>query len=133
MNKQEALFSYLSAQLSLDKEEAQKIAGLFSFVHFEAGKEIIRLGERSDSMYLVLKGLVRAFYIDENGSHTMTGECRGSIGYEMRGTNGFGYDPVFMVGEKSMAELTAEEKNAISHRGAALRELYKYLKERFGE
>ena len=55
------------------------------------------------------------------------------IGYEMRGTYGFGYDPVFMVGEKSMAELTAEEKNAISHRGAALRELYKYLKERFGE
>jgi XTP/dITP diphosphohydrolase len=38
-----------------------------------------------------------------------------------------------MVGEKSMAELTADEKNAISHRGAALRELYKYLKERFGE
>ncbi len=68
MNKQEALFSYLSAQLSLDKEAAQQIAGLFSFMHFEAGKEIIRMGERSDSMYLVLKGFVRAFYIDENGS-----------------------------------------------------------------
>ena len=67
MNKQEALFSYLSSQLSLDKEIAQQIAGLFTFVQFEAGKEIIRMGERSDSMYLVLKGLVRAFYIDETG------------------------------------------------------------------
>ena len=72
-------------------------------------------------------------YIDDSGSHTMTGECRGAIGHEQRGTNGFGYDPVFMVGERTMAELTADEKNAISHRGAALRELYKYLKERFGE
>ena len=68
MTNQEALFSYLSAQLSLDNEAAQQIAGLFTFVHFEVGKEIIRMGGRSDSMYLVLKGLVRAFYIDENGN-----------------------------------------------------------------
>lgn len=66
-------------------------------------------------------------YIDENGETTMSGECRGAIGYEMRGTNGFGYDPVFMVGERTMAELTADEKNAISHRGAALKALYDYL------
>jgi XTP/dITP diphosphohydrolase len=73
-------------------------------------------------------------FIDGNGeNYGVSGRCSGSIGYEQRGTNGFGYDPVFMVGEKSMAELTAEEKNAISHRGAALRGLYKYLKERFGE
>ena len=68
MNKQEALFSYLSSQLSLDKEIAQQIEGFFTFVQFEAGKEIIRMGAKTDSMYLVLKGLVRAFYIDENGS-----------------------------------------------------------------
>ena len=72
-------------------------------------------------------------YVDDKEIKIVSGGCTGRIGYEMRGTNGFGYDPVFMVGEKSMAELTAEEKNAISHRGAALRELYKYLKERFGE
>ena len=69
-------------------------------------------------------------YIDESGSHTMTGECRGAIGYEQRGTNGFGYDPVFMVGDRTMAELAADEKNAISHRGAALTELFRFLKER---
>ena len=72
-------------------------------------------------------------YIDENGSHTMSGECKGSIGFEQRGTNGFGYDPVFMVGDRTMAELTADEKNKISHRGAALKELYSFLKERYGD
>lgn len=69
-------------------------------------------------------------YIGSDCTETLTGECRGSIGYEMRGSNGFGYDPVFMVGERTMAELSADEKNSISHRGAALRELYAFLKER---
>ncbi len=64
---------------------------------------------------------------------TFEGKCEGRIGYEERGTNGFGYDPVFMVGDRTMAELSADEKNAISHRGAALRELYTYLKESSGE
>jgi XTP/dITP diphosphohydrolase len=63
----------------------------------------------------------------------MSGDCKGAIGYEQRCTNGFGYDPVFMVGDRTMAELTADEKNKISHRGAALRELYSFLKERYGD
>lgn len=68
-------------------------------------------------------------YIDEKGHSIMSGECKGAIGREERGENGFGYDPVFLVGDKTMAELTSVEKNSISHRGAALRELYRYLKE----
>ncbi|MBR6070289.1 MAG: RdgB/HAM1 family non-canonical purine NTP pyrophosphatase [Ruminococcus sp.] len=72
-------------------------------------------------------------YIDESGHTEFTGACEGSIGYEQRGSNGFGYDPVFMVGDRTMAELSAEEKNSISHRGAALRELYRFLRERNGE
>ncbi|MBE6825636.1 MAG: RdgB/HAM1 family non-canonical purine NTP pyrophosphatase [Oscillospiraceae bacterium] len=67
-------------------------------------------------------------YIDENGTLThCSGECCGSIGYEKRGTNGFGYDPVFMYGDKSFAELSAEEKNAVSHRANALKALYALL------
>ena len=61
------------------------------------------------------------------------GECPGVIGYAPQGENGFGYDPIFFLPEKkkTFAQLTGEEKNAISHRGKALEkfneELEKYL------
>lgn len=58
---------------------------------------------------------------------TVSGECKGTIGYERKGNNGFGYDPLFYVGEKTFAELSAQEKDEISHRGNALRELVKEL------
>ena len=57
------------------------------------------------------------------------GKCEGKIGFEKHGDNGFGYDPVFMVGEKSFAELSSKEKDKISHRGNALRKLVKVLPE----
>ncbi len=61
------------------------------------------------------------------------GRCKGKIGYEKRGDGGFGYDPLFLVGDKSFAELSADEKDAISHRGDGLRKLCSalpaYLKE----
>ncbi len=67
-------------------------------------------------------------YIDENGtSHSVTGVCEGRIGYEKRGANGFGYDPIFMYGDKSFAELSAEEKNAVSHRADALKKFTEML------
>ncbi|MFQ9705492.1 MAG: XTP/dITP diphosphatase [Limosilactobacillus pontis] len=52
------------------------------------------------------------------------GRVDGRILHERRGDNGFGYDPLFFIDSlgKSMAELTADQKNAISHRGAALRD-----------
>ena len=62
------------------------------------------------------------------------GECPGAIAYAPRGEGGFGYDPVFFVPglKKTFAELTPEEKNAISHRGNALKafreKLETYLK-----
>jgi XTP/dITP diphosphohydrolase len=56
---------------------------------------------------------------------TVSGTCEGRILEEQRGTNGFGYDPVFYVPDKSrtMAELTSDEKNQISHRANALKKL----------
>lgn len=60
----------------------------------------------------------------------VTGICEGTILNEMRGTNGFGYDPVFLYPRlnKTFAELTATEKNTISHRARALQQLPEMLK-----
>lgn len=58
---------------------------------------------------------------------TVQGEVKGVIGYEPKGENGFGYDPLFYVGERSFAQFTSAEKDAVSHRGNALRGLAKEL------
>jgi len=62
------------------------------------------------------------------------GKMEGRIGYEIAGENGFGYDPIFFLPEygKTSAQLSPEEKNAISHRGKALREMEKLLGEAIG-
>lgn len=57
------------------------------------------------------------------------GECEGKIGYCEKGDGGFGYDPVFMVDGKSFAELSAEEKDKLSHRGKALKLISEKLKD----
>lgn len=59
-----------------------------------------------------------------------TGKCEGSIINEARGTNGFGYDPIFLVKDstRTMAELSEDEKNEISHRSVALKNVLNYIK-----
>ena len=61
---------------------------------------------------------------------TFEGEMLGTIGFEPKGSNGFGYDPIFMHEGKNQtnAELTSEEKNAISHRKKALAKLVAFFK-----
>lgn len=61
---------------------------------------------------------------------TTKAAMEGIIGYEERGENGFGYDPIFWLPDcgKTTAELTAEEKNIRSHRGQALRLMKERLK-----
>ncbi len=61
---------------------------------------------------------------------TARGECPGRIGFEARGNGGFGYDPLFLVGDKTYAELSDEEKDAVSHRGEALRRFSAMLQDR---
>ena len=60
---------------------------------------------------------------------TTRGTIEGIIGYEQKGNNGFGYDPIVYVPElkKTTAELSMEEKNEISHRGNALRKMKKNI------
>ncbi len=70
---------------------------------------------------------------------TARGECPGTIAFAPMGEGGFGYDPVFFIPglKKTFAQLTPEEKNAISHRGKALRafqkELERYIQEKQGD
>lgn len=65
--------------------------------------------------------------VDENGNilHTAKGTCQGEIAKQQSGNGGFGYDPIFLVDgkNKTMAELSENEKNEISHRGKALRKI----------
>ena len=66
---------------------------------------------------------------------TTRGTMEGRIAYEPAGAGGFGYDPILMLPEygKTSAEITMEEKNAISHRGKALRAMKELLEKEFAE
>jgi XTP/dITP diphosphohydrolase len=72
--------------------------------------------------------------VDEGGNESIfEGRCEGVLATEPKGTGGFGYDPAFVPDDtgpdddRTMAELTPEEKNAISHRGRAVRALAVHL------
>ena len=64
--------------------------------------------------------------VGEHGEQVAEGACEGTIAHDERGTGGFGYDPLFLPTEypgRTMAQVSDEEKNAISHRGHAFRQL----------
>lgn len=63
---------------------------------------------------------------------TARGVCEGRLLRAPRGAGGFGYDPIFAVGERTMAELPAAAKDALSHRGRAFRALTPALRARLG-
>jgi len=74
---------------------------------------------------------VTAFYAGPGRIHIEEGICRGFITEKPAGKGGFGYDPYFFCPQfgKTFAELTAAEKNAVSHRGEAMRKTAAYLRE----
>ena len=79
-------------------------------------------------------------HVDEHDDEALfEGRCEGTLAREPRGSGGFGYDPAFVPDDtgpdddRTMAELSAEEKHAISHRGRAARRLAEYLSRRNGE
>jgi XTP/dITP diphosphohydrolase len=78
--------------------------------------------------------------VDEGDNESIfEGRCEGTLAAEPRGTGGFGYDPAFIPDDtgpddgRTMAELTPDEKNAISHRGRAARALAAHLGVEVGE
>lgn len=73
---------------------------------------------------------VIAAVLPDGREYTTDGVIEGTIGFEEKGSRGFGYDPIFIPlgSTRSTAELSAEEKNAVSHRGNALRAMKSLLK-----
>jgi XTP/dITP diphosphohydrolase len=75
-----------------------------------------------------------AFVAPDGTEHLVEGRCTGTLAAQPRGSGGFGYDPAFVPddvdGGRTMAELSPEEKDAISHRGRAVRELLAWLQSR---
>lgn len=75
-----------------------------------------------------------SFVVKEAERVECQGICEGHIAFAEQGNNGFGYDPLFLVeGGRSFAEIPGEEKDRISHRGRALRELAERLRPLGGE
>ncbi|WP_043024064.1 RdgB/HAM1 family non-canonical purine NTP pyrophosphatase [Fluviicola taffensis] len=86
-----------------------------------------KLDQQSDrSAYFTT---IIALYIHHK-VHLFEGRIDGTIIHEKRGNNGFGYDPIFVPNgsDKTFAEMTTEEKSAMSHRGKALAKMTEYLK-----
>lgn len=90
----------------------------------------VKAQDRTARFYCAL-----AFASPGQSTMTVNGICEGSILFERKGTNGFGYDPLFFVTElqKSMAEIMPEEKTKISHRAKALRKLEDQLSQLFSK
>ena len=88
-------------------------------------------GQKSKAKFVSVIALVKP----DGTELTFRGECHGEIIFEKRGTNGFGYDPIFYVPslDKTFAELSAEQKNSISHRKQSLEKFSQYLKEESDE
>lgn len=74
---------------------------------------------------------VLALATDEGKIQFTTGECEGEIIPLERGTNGFGYDPIFLLSDHNLtlAELTTQQKNKVSHRAKAVNKMISYLEQ----
>lgn len=107
--------------------------GIYSARYAEEGKRCAKVLSKMEGVpdeKRTARFVCAVCYIDENGeSFTVKGTCEGRIGYEKKGTNGFGYDPIFMYGDRSFAEISAEEKDKVSHRADALRKFEARIKE----
>ncbi|SVC19096.1 uncharacterized protein METZ01_LOCUS271950, partial [marine metagenome] len=90
-------------------------------------KQMEGLDNRSASFKCVL-GLL----LEDGTVHKFVGECKGKIIHELKGDNGFGYDPVFVPDgfDRTFAELPPEEKNKTSHRGRAMKGLLGFISEK---
>ena len=92
---------------------------------------IDRLKEAEDKERSARFICVISLVLPDGREFVKKGVMEGRIGYEIKGENGFGYDPIFYLPEygKTSAELSSDEKNKISHRGKALRAMKEVIAE----
>lgn len=70
-------------------------------------------------------------FYDGKEPYYFIGKCYGTIGYERKGKNGFGYDPLFIYDGKTFAEVDLETKNKVSHRAVALKHFINFFNEKY--
>jgi XTP/dITP diphosphohydrolase len=128
----------LADDSGLSVEELKGAPGIFSA---RFGGEDLTDKERNTYLLKLLKNVTSrkasficalTLYINPNTIYIIQEELKGEIIDSPRGINGFGYDPIFYLPElkKTVAELTNEEKNDISHRGKAAKLMQKIIKEK---
>ncbi len=100
-----------------------------SYVEEKIGLDgILRIMNGEENRYAEFRAVIAFHYMGQ--THIFRGKCEGSIDVEKKGEGGFGYDPIFVPSEsdgRTCAEMTAEEKSSISHRGRALNKLLEFL------
>ena len=134
-----ALYGMNEVALRLDGPVMLEDAGLFvqalrgfpgvysAYVQKTIGNAgILRLMEGEENRAAYFKSVV-AYAEPGMKAKLFSGEVHGQIGFEPRGTQGFGYDPIFYVNGISLAEMDLEKKNQISHRAKSMRALKGWL------
>ena len=112
-------------------EALKGFPGVYSaYVQKTIGNEgILKLMENVEERRAYFRSVVG--YVELGIDPVMfSGEVHGSIGFEQRGSKGFGYDPIFYIDDKSLGEMDIEEKNRISHRGESMKALKQWLDSR---
>ena len=113
-------------------EALQDFPGVYSrYVYDTIGlngvlKQMEGLEDRTTTFKCVL-GLM----LEDGTKHKFVGECKGNLIHEIRGSGGFGYDPIFIPDnfDKTFSELSPDEKNSVSHRGQAMKKVVNFLSE----
>jgi XTP/dITP diphosphohydrolase len=109
--------SRYSGENAADKQNRDRL--------LEEMKDVVKISDRTARFvcHMVLQAPDKGIIFETSGI------CEGTIGFEEKGSGGFGYDCIFFPSgyNKTMAQLTQSEKNNISHRGKALRALYGFI------
>ncbi len=143
--KDVALFKLASVKKEINGSYFVEDAGFFvdkplngfpgvysSYVFKTIGNEgILNLIENYESAEAHFSAIIALYYEPLDEIYTFEGIIKGKISEQIKGTHGFGYDPIFIPNEfngKTFSELTITEKNSISHRSIAINKMIQFLK-----